>query len=162
VSSGDGERPRRSWSEIDKLRDKPRERREREAPRSPHVQERVRQATKEYLKQVDRAVFSGKRRPSEADRAADELRRSHGTPELAAACRAYRDAQGLPEDPSLLSLFLDAGDSELVVAALDALRGLHERGALEAGPGLRSQLRMLAGGFDDAAAEAAEALLARL
>lgn len=161
MSRGDDERPRRSWREIDQMRDKPRER-HAPPPLGEKAQARSRQATKDYLKKVDKAVFAGGGAKSESKRLAAQVREAHGTPELADACRAYRDALGLPDDPSILSLFLDAGDPELVVAALDALRALRARAALDAGPGLRSQLRMLAGGFDDAVAEAAEALLAEL
>jgi len=46
------------------------------------------------------------------------LHHQHGTAGLADACRAYRDALGLPADASLLSIFLDAGDPALVCAAL--------------------------------------------
>lgn len=157
----DGDRPRRSWSEIDKLRDKPRARQEERRPRGAHAEARAKQAAKEYLKEVDRRVFSG--REGGADRAlADAVREAHGTSGLADACRAYRDAAGMPEDPALLSLFLDAGDAGIVVGALETLLALQERGGLEAGSGLRTQLRLLSQGFDDEVAEAAETLLERL
>ena len=87
------------------------------------------------------------------------MREAHGTPELPAACRAYRDAAGLPDDPALLGLFLDCGESELVVAALDAMIPRVEAREVELSKGQQSQLRTLAMGSDDAVADAAEALL---
>ena len=88
------------------------------------------------------------------------MREARGTPGLAGACRAYRDALGLPEDLVQLSLFLDSGNPELVLAALDALRAAQAGGTLQPTSGLRTQLRMLAQDADDAVAEAAEELLA--
>ena len=49
------------------------------------------------------------------------MRDARGTPGLADACRAYRDAVGLPADARHISCFLDAGDRELVVNGLEAL-----------------------------------------
>ena len=60
---------------------------------------------------------------------------------------------------SLISLFLDAGERELILAGLEALRACHERGGLKPTGGLRSQLRILAEDSDDAVAEEAEELL---
>ena len=65
---------------------------------------------------------------AEGERLAREMREARGTPDLAGACRAYRDAVGLPEDPAQLSLFLDSGDPELVLAALGALRAAQAGG----------------------------------
>ena len=90
------------------------------------------------------------------------MREARGTPGFAAACRAYRDALGLPEDPAQLSLFLDSGDPELVLAALAALRAARAGGTLQPTSGLRTQLRLLAQDANDAVAEAAEELLASL
>ena len=81
---------------------------------------------------------------------------------LAAACRAYRDAVGAPADAALIACFLDAGDPELERTGLEALRAALAAGTLALGPGLRTQLRMLAGSSDDAVASAAEELLETL
>ena len=110
-----GERPRRSWREIDQMRDGTRRRDEHSRPLS----------------------------------------------KVAQACRAYREALGMPSNRSLLTLFLDSDDQELVLAGLDALSGAQRQAGLEVSAGLKSQLRVLAQGFDDAVAEAAEELLER-
>jgi hypothetical protein len=87
------------------------------------------------------------------------MRDARGTDGLADACRAYRDALGVPRDAALLALFLDCGDSALVVAGLEELLEAHREQTLTLTGGLRTQLRMLAQDPDDAVAEAAEDLL---
>jgi hypothetical protein len=161
--SGDDERPERerpSWREVDQRRDRARTRGERE-PRGPNERLRSRAATQQYLKQAD-GLFSKGPGGASGERLARAVRDAHGSPGLAAACRAYREALGLPRDASLLSLFLDSGDPELVVGALGALRNEARAGGLALTPGQRSQLRTLAQDRDDAVADAAEALLQQL
>lgn len=153
----DDERPRPSWSEIDRRREKGRREDDRR-PRGRHAEARARQATQTYLKEIDK-IFTGGPGGEESDRLAREIQAAHGTPALKDACRAYRDALGMPPDPALLGLFLDCDDPELVVAGLEALLALQAAGRLEIGRGLQSQLRVLAESFDDAVASAAEELL---
>jgi hypothetical protein len=159
--SGDDrdERPRRSWSEIDKLRDKARTRRDDPGSRGPASDPRSRAATQSYLKKLDRTLFAGgARRHSTDARLGDAVREALGSAGLTDACRAYLAALGAPADPALLSAFLDAHDREIQLAALRALApGAGRACALT--PGLRSQLRTLAAGADDELAEAAEAAL---
>jgi hypothetical protein len=164
VSGGDrddGERPKRSWAEIDRLRDRPRERRDERAPRGPAATARARDATAQYLKGIDQQLFA-KRAPGGAAGAklAEAVRAALGTPGLTDACRAYLDALGPPGDPALLAAFLDARDRALQLGALAALADGVGAGRIALGSGLRAQLRTLAEGLDDALAEAAEAVLA--
>ncbi|MCG8589803.1 MAG: hypothetical protein MJE66_10975 [Proteobacteria bacterium] len=155
--SGDDDRPRRSWAEIDRLRDKPRERGERR-PQGRAAEARAQAASDAYLKEMDAKLF--RQGGGEGEELAKAVRDAHGSPGLDAACRAYFDALGAPADVSLLSIFLDAGDSALVVAALEALAEQARGGKLTLSAGLRRQVRAHAEGFDDASAEAAEDLLA--
>lgn len=157
--SGDDERPRRSWREIDQMRDGTRSR--DQGPRGHKAQERAREASKEYLKQID-GLFTSEQGGAEGADLAKAMREAHGTPGLADACRAYRDAIGLPGDPSLLSLFLDTGEEELVIAALGEMRVGRREGRLESTSGLRSQVGILAEDFNNAIAEIAEELLDEL
>jgi len=152
------DREKKSFSERDRLR---RERRSPDEKRaaSPAAQARVADATKQYLKQID-SVFAKGGRPAEAARLAQAVRDARGTPGLAAACRAYREAAGAPTEPALVACFLDAGETGSVLCGLDGLRGAAAAGELALTPGLRTQLRMLAQHADDAVASAAEALLA--
>lgn len=151
------EREKRSFSELDRLR---RERRSggEAPPAGTPAGERSRTATRQYLKQIDK-LFSKDRNGPEAEHLRKAMRDAHGTPGLAAACRAFRDAVCVPDDPSDLALFLDCGDPELVVAALEAARTHCEGGTLRVTSGLRSQVRLLAQESDDRVAEAAEDLL---
>jgi hypothetical protein len=163
--SGDGrddERPREklSWREVDRRRSGGRTR-ETERPKSPAEQAREAARAKAYIKQID-GLFSKSKGGAEGERLARAMRDARGTPELAPACRAYRDAVGLPDDVAQLGLFLDSGDSELVLAAITALDAARSAGTLSPTSGLRTQLRLLAQGSDDAVAEAAEDLLAAL
>jgi len=160
VSRDDDERPRErlSWREIDRRRGGARQRPE-DRPKSRDEIARDSAAAKAYTKKLDALFVTG---PGGAagERLAREMREARGTPALAGACRAYRDAVGLPEDPTQLSLFLDSGDPELVLAALGALRAAQAGGTLQPTSGLRTQLRMLVQDANDAVAEDAEALLA--
>ena len=154
----------RSWQDREKLSFSERDRRRREGhpsdgprPRDRAGQERAAAATKQYVKEID-AVFAGGKK-AEVDELVTAMRDSHGTPGLADACRAYRAAVGLPQEVSLISLFLDTGQSELILDGLEALRRGHEGGGLKPTGGLRSQLRMLAEDSENAVAEGAEDLL---
>jgi len=162
VSRDDDDRPRErlSWREIDKRRGGARQRPE-DRPKSAFEIARDSAAAKAYTKKID-ALFVTSKGGAAGERLAREMREARGTPALAGACRAYRDAVGLPEDPAQLSLFLDSGDPELVLAALAALGAARAGGTLQPTSGLRTQLRMLTQDANDAVAEAAEELLEAL
>jgi hypothetical protein len=151
------QREKRSWREIDKMRDGSGGSSDR-GPRGRAAQERADAASKQYRKHLEE-MFSTEQGGPEGKKLARAMREAHGTPGLADACRAYRDALGPPADPSLVSLFLDSGERELVLAGLEALRALQEASGVEVSAGLRSQLRMLAEGADGDVADAAEEIL---
>ncbi len=154
------DRPKRTFSELDRLRREgggPGERR----PRGKAAEARAKQATTAYLKEADK-IFSSASGGAEGERLAGEMRKAHGTPDLAGACRAYLDALGVPGEAELLALFLDSGETDLQAAALRALLELQRAGSLQASAGLKSQVRVLEQDFDDEVAEAAEDLLAEL
>jgi hypothetical protein len=157
----DHDRPKRSWAEIDRQRDRPRARRDERAPRGPAATARARAATQQYLHEIDRKLFA-KGSPGGAAGAqhAAAVRAAQGTPGLTDACRAYLEALGPPGDPGLLAAFLDARDRDIQLAALAALAEGIGAGRIAPSAGLRAQLRTLAEGLDDALAEAAEAALA--
>jgi hypothetical protein len=158
---GRDDREKLSFSELDRLR---RERRrggasEERRPRGPAAEARSRQATSAYLKEVDK-LFSDAKGGAEGEALATAVRDAHGTPGLAAACRGYREALGMPEDAGLLSLFLDADDREIVIAALQGLAAGRRAGRLEISRSVKSRLRVLAQDRDDDVAFEAEELLA--
>jgi hypothetical protein len=150
------EREKKSFSELDRMRREKRSGGE-QRPRSAAAQARSTQATKQYVKQIDGIFSSGK--AEQLEKLAQAMRDARGTPGLADACRAYRDAAGLPADARLISCFLDADDRELVVDGLEALKQAHQAGEFEMTAGLRTQLRMLAEDPDDEIAERAEELI---
>lgn len=157
------ERPRKSWREIDAARDGKRSgARAEPRPTSPAAQARAAAASKEYLRQLDGALFSKKPGGGQGEALTRAVRDAVGTPELTDACRAYRRELGIPEDPALVTLFLDARDSELLVAVLDTLAARADAGSLRASSGLRTQLRLLEQSPDDEVAARAEELLPRL
>ena len=153
-----GERPKLSWSELDKRRDKPRSHTSERRPRGAAAEARAASATQSYLKKLDQQLFAkGGKGATPRGRLADAVRDALGTPGLDDACRAYLAEVGPPADAALVAAFLDARDREIRLAALGALAG-ESRVALT--PGLRSQLRVLAEGADDELAERAEEILA--
>ena len=161
--SGDDDRPgfldreKKSFSERD------RERRERRGsaerrPSGPAQQARVASAKKQYLQQID-SLFAKGKGGAEGERLARVVRDARGTPEAAAACRAYLAAVGAPSDAALLACFLDSAEPDVVLPVLEALSARHAAGELRAASGLRTQLRLLAQHPDDEVASAAEELL---
>jgi len=154
-----GERERLSWREIDQLRSGAK--RGERKPRGKAAEERSAAATKQYLKEADN-LFSSAQGGAEGEQLAKAMRDAHGGASFTQVCRDYRESLGMPRDQSLLALFLDTEESELVVAGLEALLAASERGQLTASSGLRSQVRILSQDFDDAVAEAAEELLGQL
>jgi hypothetical protein len=161
VVKGDGDRPRRSWREIDRMRDGSRHSSEERRPSSPKEEQRARAAAQQYVKKLDK-LFSGQKGDAEMEQLANRVRDAHGTPDVVDACRAYRDALGLPSDPALLSIFLDTGDPELVCETLEGIAAAAESGEVEVSSGMRTQLRMLAEDPNDDVADAAEVLLERI
>ena len=105
------------------------------------------------------AIFAGEKGGDEGKALAAAVRAAHGSPELAAACRAYLEALGPPRTNELVSIFLDAGDKELSLPVLDQLLQHKAAGSLELEGGLKRQIRILSEDFDDDLASRAEELL---
>lgn len=157
----------RSWADRDKLTFSELDRRRRERgssgerePRSKAAQERADAAKKQYMKEIDGLFAKGSK--AEIERLTTAMRDAHGTPALADACRAYQQAAGFPEEPSIISLFLDTGETDMILVGLEALKVGHERETLKITASLRSQLRILSDHSDDEIAETAEELLQAL
>jgi hypothetical protein len=158
------EGPRRSWSEIDKLRDRPFSRRSasERRPRGAAAEARSRAATRQYLEKAGEALFSRDPGGARGEALARGIRAARGTPELAAACRGYLEEVGPPRDPALAGLFLEAPARDVAQVGLEALAQAVAEGRAALTPGMRTRLRMLARGPDDELAGAAEDLLGRL
>jgi len=153
------DREKKSFSELD------RQRREGpggsdDRPRGKKAEERSAAAAKQYLKAAD-GVFSGGSK-AEIAKLSAAMRDALGTPDLADACRAYHEKAGLPGEASLVSLFLDSGEREVILLGFSALESARAGDSIEVTGSLRSQLRMLEQDSDDEIAESAEALLETL
>ncbi len=109
--------------------------------------------------QVADSLFTEEKGGQEGKALADAVRGAHGTADLPAACRAYVEGVGAPGEPGLASIFLDAGQKEFAICALDALLRRKGDGQLELEGGLKSQVRILSEDFDDDLASRAEELL---
>jgi hypothetical protein len=110
------------------------------------------------MKKLD-GLFSEKKDSGEAQKLEAAVRAAHGTPKLAAACREYVEAVGLPTEVALIGIFLDCGEEELVAGGLLALKNGSQSGEIQLSPGLRSQIRMLAEDPSDEIAELAEEII---
>ena len=144
-----------SYSERDRLR---REGGGAERPRGRRARAEQARRTEEALKTAD-SLFTSEKGGQEGKALADAVRAAHGTPDLGAACRAYFEAVGAPNDPALASIVLDAGEKELSVAVLDELLRQKEAASLVLEGGLKRQIRILSEDFDDDLASRAEDLL---
>jgi len=159
--TGDDDRPafldreKKSFAELDRLRRDGRD--GREESRSPASRQRAKRVTEQTLQKAD-ALFSG----GADEELAGAVLDARGTPEFADACRAYHAAVGPPTGARLIGCFLDADEPEIALVGLEGVRAAHAASSLEVTPGLRTRLRMLAAGLDDAVADAAEALLEEL
>jgi hypothetical protein len=70
-------------------------------------------------------------------------------------------ALGVPAAADLLSIMLDTGQTDLLIAALERLFALKQTGKLEISGGLKAQLRLLAQEPNDDVAGLSEDLLAQ-
>jgi hypothetical protein len=148
VTDDDRPRPKRSWREIDKMRDRGgpsrRDSRERESF------ERSTGYTK-YKTNLER-LFSGgaplpdhlKGNAGEGDEQRDEERKKLFAIEdpkaFYAAATEYLKNNELPADPRLLDRLLGHPDEDTVEKALSRLEELHRTGTLKAPPALRDRL----------------------
>lgn len=130
-----------------------------DTPRGRGAQQRQAAQRDAALKMAE-AVFSEEGAGEQGDELAKAVRAAHGTPELGEACHAFVAEVGMPRSVDLLQIFIDTGDSALMVPALEALLERKESGALELSAGLKSQLRTLSEDPDDDIAGLSEDLLA--
>jgi hypothetical protein len=128
--------------------------------RRPNRREEAEQAERsnEALVVAD-ALFTDEKGGQEGKALADAVRAAHGTADLISACRAYVESVGPPATSELASIFLDAGEKDLSLMALDELLRKKDAGDLELDGGLKRQIRILSEDFDDDLASRAEDLL---
>ena len=148
MTDDDRPRPKKSWREIDKMRDRGgpsrRDQRERESF------ERSTGYTK-YKTNLER-LFSGgaplpehlRGKADEGDEERDEERKKLFAIEdpkaFYAAATEYLKKNEMPADPRILDRLLGHPDEETVDKALARLEELHKAGTLKAPPALRNRL----------------------
>ena len=164
----DGEsRPKRSWREIDKMRDKSSGGRSSGAARSTAQQDRLErsQAYRQYKANLDK-FFSGTGSAPEGlkgllDPTGEKSARTKAIEEIQKASaedrrrwaelvKAFVETHELPEDPFLLTEFLGHPREAVAAKALGRLAGLVEEGRIKKVPAsLDQQLRSLELTADD-------------
>jgi len=148
VTDDDRPRQKRSWREIDKMRDRGgpgrRDQRDRESF------ERSTGYTK-YKTNLERLFSGGAPLPEhlrgkggEGDEERDEERKKlfaiEDTKAFYASASEYLKSNEMPNDPRLLDRLLGHPDEDTVEKALSRLEELHKAGTLKAPPALRDRL----------------------
>ncbi len=144
----DRPRPKKSWREIDKMRDRSggssrRDQRDRESF------ERSTGYTK-YKTNLERLFSGGAPLPEhlrgkvDGGDAGDEERKKlfaiEDSKAFHAAASEYLNKNDVPDDPRLLDRLLGHPDEEVVEKSLARLEALHQAGTLKAPPALRDRL----------------------
>lgn len=137
---------KKSWREIDKLRDRSRHRgRQRRDERGALEKALQDKRMKDrYLKEAERLFQGPKGRPEHA-KDLRAIHDSYGTPRFGRAVRHYVETYGLPDEWGTLLLLLDLTDQPRIVCqAIEALgRMAPNKGTVER-KGLLGKLRVLA------------------
>lgn len=155
---------RKSWREIDQIRDRGGTSGKRRDDRSslekalenPRLREK-------YLKEAGR-LFMGVKGGADHQKDLKSVHDAYGTPKFDGAVLHYLERYGLPDDWASLMLFLDfKGASETVCKAIDALTVLAKGKGLVERQGLKGKLRVLSlSASDIEVREAAETKLGEL
>ena len=138
-----GER-KKSWREIDRMKDRSRHTRQDTEPKS--MLERALddpRLKKLYLKEAEK-LFQGPKGTPEHDRALKKLKKSYGKDSFEATARDYVSKYGLPDEWGVLILLLDLENSpDIVCDAMEkASKMVAEKGPLER-TGFLSKLKVL-------------------
>ena len=115
-----------------------------------------------YPAMIEAAKAEGEKAAVRSFSYANEVEKVHAALYEKALSSYERALQLSPDDPALLSLFLDADDPEIVAEAIRKLGERHASGEVQISRGIKSQLRVLEQSTDDDVAYEAEELLARL
>ncbi|NWG03188.1 MAG: hypothetical protein HXY44_10085 [Syntrophaceae bacterium] len=138
----EGEREKLSWREIDRRKDRspyaP-----KEIPKDRNQSRRSEWIMRKYRKEADK-LFMGKKGTKKHQKAHNDIDRFHGTDQFETAVKTYLEQYGLPDDWSTLSLILDYSDSESVLQALAAMKGLYETRSPVEKQGFKAKVDILA------------------
>ena len=173
--SDDRERPRRSWREIDRMRDGATH--PREGGRKGPSEERLRRsgAYRRYKSQLDKLFDGGgvpealRSKLEEAGVGESAKRRKRAAQAIVdaredwrTALDAYRSAFGFPAEEEALARLLDTDDEQVVLEAIAQLERLHESGGLRRARSLKARVQTAMMTLDDPDVTAAGERLLRL
>jgi hypothetical protein len=149
VTDDDNPRPKKSWREIDKMRD----RSGGTSRRDSRERERFESSTgyTKYKTNLERLFSGGAPLPDHlrggqdaGDQERDEERKKlfaiEDTKVFYAAASEFLKKNELPDDPRLLDRLLGHPDESIVEKALGRLEELHRAGTLKAPPALKNRL----------------------
>ncbi|MEE3331717.1 MAG: hypothetical protein VX246_12675 [Myxococcota bacterium] len=156
--SGDGDRPKLSYSERDKLRREGPGPGGDKRPRGRWAEAQERRASDGYKKHLE-TMFSSDQGGQRGEELAGKMRAAHGGEGFLDACRAYCDEVGFPADTELICMVLDTAEPELVIGMLEVVLEGVQAGVLDLSKGLRRQVTTLAEDFNSGIADVAEEIL---
>ena len=150
---GDDDRPRKSWRDLDRQRDRSTHRREeRPAGAGGKPLDRS-QAYRAYKSQLDK-LFDGGALPdalrdklaeagvgADAKRKKEALERLLSAADLKAELETYAAAFGFPEDEAALARLLDLGDERIALDALRTIARLRDEGRVKRGASFKARIR---------------------
>lgn len=178
VPGNDGDRPRKSWREIDNARGQSTHRRDDRLSAQGQGQQSS-QAYRSYKTQLNR-LFDGGIVPealqskledagvgsaAKERKAALEALKAAATPRsLLQTLAAFRAAHGFPEDEEVLGRLIELEDeTAIVLEAVQTLTRLHEEGRLKRAAALKMRLKTTQMTVDDPdVQEGVKSLLSRL
>lgn len=175
---GDDDKPKRSWREIDAMRDKSAHRSEKPAGGIAPDRLSRSQAYRSYKTQLNK-LFAGGDLPEAlkskiADKGVgDEAKRKReltqallgagSAADVRAALAQYREAFGPPEDEEVLAKLLDLDDAAIALETLTTIDRLHGEARLKRAGSLKARIKTAQMTSDSGRVqEAAKALLAKL
>ncbi len=137
------ERKKRSWREIDKLKDasglsKLRKKREKEEKTSPTEDKKIKD---KYLKELEK-LFSSKN-DTEKEERLKKLHHLVGKREFKKLVLEFYEKFGLPDEARDLLLFLDIDEKELLLKVLDKIKDNFSNYNLQERQGMIAKLKSL-------------------
>jgi len=156
MASDDEDRPKRSWREIDQMRDGSAHRKEVRPQSGGGRRVETSQAYRAYKTQLNRLFDGGgvpaalKEKLAEANVGADAKARKEagktivsasGAAEAGAALEKYKEQFGFPSDEEVLARLLDLSDETVVHDALSALTSLRQEGVLKKATLIKAKIK---------------------
>tara|TARA_B100001964_G_C13959599_1_gene477062 strand:- start:125 stop:655 length:531 start_codon:yes stop_codon:yes gene_type:complete len=174
--SRDDDRSKKSFSELDKMRQNNRHGGDQQ--RGPGKLERTR-AYKDYKTQLNKLFDGGGELPEalkskledsgvaeaakERQEAAEKVLEAMSPRKLRKAFKAYRAEHGFPDDERMLNKLLESDDEDLLVEVLDTMDRLLSEGLFKGGPALKARIESAQILVDDPAVKkAGDQLIAKI